>query len=121
MLNAVTHHWGDYEASRIRALQAGQWKARMWLGMKQGAIRVDHLAPCSGAGLVAGREAARQAGILPQAACTRSPARCTTRTANWYCPQAKPRSDAQILKMNWLVQGVQASGHVTVPIFRHKT
>ena len=106
---AVTHHWGDYEASRIRALQAGQWKSQdVWLGMKQGAIRVDHFGPQVPAA-VRQEVLARQADI---AAGRLHPFTGPLHDQNGklVLPAGKTLSDAQILKMNWLVQGVQASG-----------
>ena len=106
---AVTHHWGDYEASRIRALQAGQWKSQdVWLGMKQGAIRVDHFGPQVPAAVrqeVLARQADIAAGKLHPFT-----GPLHDQSGKLVLPAGKTLSDAHILKMDWLAQGVQASG-----------
>jgi simple sugar transport system substrate-binding protein len=42
---AVTHHWGDYYVARTRAVLDGKWASgSVWLGMRDGAIRLQGVA-----------------------------------------------------------------------------
>lgn len=105
---AVTHHWGDYEVQRIRALQAGQWKSQdAWLGVQHGATRVSHFGPAVPAAVqqeVTARQAEIVAGKLhPFTGPLQS------QDGKFTLPAGKTLSDAQILGMNWLLQGVQAA------------
>jgi basic membrane protein A len=41
-LAAVTHHWGAYYTQRTQAVLDGKWASgRVWMGMKDGAIKID--------------------------------------------------------------------------------
>lgn len=105
---AVTHHWGDYEVDRIRALQAGQWKSQdAWLGLKHGATRVGSFGPSVPAAVqkeVLSRQKAIASGELrPFTGPLQS------QDGKFTLPAGKSMSDAQILGMDWLLQGVQAA------------
>lgn len=105
---AVTHHWGDYEVERIRALQAGQWKSQdAWLGVKHGATRVGHFGPAVPAAVqkeVQARQAEIAAGKLhPFTGPLQS------QDGKFTLPAGQTLSDAQILRMDWLLSGVQAA------------
>ena len=105
---AVTHHWGDYATARIRALQAGQWRSQdVWLGLKQGAVRVEGFGrnvPSAVQKEVRTRQAEIAAGRLhPFTGPLRS------QDGRLILPAGKTLSDPQILRMNWLLQGVQAA------------
>lgn len=110
-LLAVTHHWGDYYTSRARAVLDGSWRSTdIWGGVRQGMVRVGHFGPkvpkaiqdevlARQVDLAEGRIApfaarAGSMGIRDQAGAERVPAGAAL-------------GDAQILGMNWLVQGVQ--------------
>jgi simple sugar transport system substrate-binding protein len=105
---AVTHHWGDYETGRIRALQAGQWRSQnVWQGVKQGAVRVDEFGPAVPAA-VKKEVLARQADI---AAARLHPftGPLQSQDGKFRLAAGKTLSDEQILGMDWLLQGVQAA------------
>ena len=104
---AISHHWADYEAGRIRALQTGQWRSQdVWNGVKQGAIRVGDFGrkvPAAVQKEVLARQADIAAGRLHPFAGPLVSADGKTMLA-----QGQSLTDAQILGINWLVQGVQA-------------
>lgn len=105
---AVTHHWGDYEVERIRALQAGQWKSQdVWQGVKHGATRVGHFGPAVPAAVqkeVQARQAEIAAGKLRPFT-----GPLYDQNGKLILPAGQTLSDAQILRMDWLVQGVQSA------------
>ncbi len=103
---AVTHRWGDYYTARVKAAQAGTWQSgKLWGGVKQGMIRVDAFGPRVPKAVqdeVLVRQADIGAGRLQPFA---GPIRDNTGQLQVAKDQAL--SDSAILKMNWLVQGVQ--------------
>jgi simple sugar transport system substrate-binding protein len=45
-LAAVTHHWGAYYTQRTQAMLDGKWESgRVWMGMKDGAIKLEAINP----------------------------------------------------------------------------
>lgn len=105
---AVTHQWGDYYTRRARAVLDGSWKsAALWGGVKQGMIRVDSFGP-KVPKKVADEVLARQKDI---AAGRLHPFKAGTalldNDGREVLAAGQTLSDAQILGMNFLVQGVQ--------------
>jgi basic membrane protein A and related proteins len=105
---AVTHQWGDYYTRRARAVLDGSWKsAALWGGVKQGMIRVDSFGP-KVPKKVADEVLARQKDI---AAGRLHPFKAGTalldNEGREVLAAGQTLSDAQILGMNFLVQGVQ--------------
>ncbi|MGQ2978267.1 MAG: BMP family ABC transporter substrate-binding protein [Polaromonas sp.] len=105
---AVTHQWGDYYTRRARAVLDGSWKsAALWGGVKQGMIRVDSFGP-KVPKKVADEVLARQKDI---AAGKLHPFKARTalldNEGREVLAAGQTLSDAQILGMNFLVQGVQ--------------
>ena len=105
---AVTHQWGRYYTQRAQAVLNGSWKsAALWGGVKEGMIRVDRFGP-KVPQKVADEVLARQRDI---AAGKLHP--FSARTAlldnqgHEVLAAGKTLTDAQILTMNFLVQGVQ--------------
>ena len=86
---AVTHHWGDYYRQRVKAVLDGTWKsATVWGGVKEGMIRIE------GFGAQVPRSV--QDEVL-------------ARQKDIASGRLKPFGqlpDEQILKMNYLVEGV---------------
>jgi simple sugar transport system substrate-binding protein len=107
---AVTHQWDRYYLARAQAVLKGTWKsANLWGGIKDGmvavtgfgskvppAVQTEVLARQKD--IAAGRlhpfQAPQQAAVLDNQGRVRIAA-------------AQTLSDAQILAMDWLVQGVQ--------------
>ena len=102
---AVTHHWGGYYTQRARAVLDGTWKpANTWGGVKEGMVRIEGFGP-----------------KVPKAVRDEALAREKDIASGQLEPFAGPivdnaghpvlaagqsLSDEQILKMNYLVQGV---------------
>ncbi|MCV0440330.1 MAG: BMP family ABC transporter substrate-binding protein [Hydrogenophaga sp.] len=107
---AVTHLWGDYYTRRVKAVLDGNWQsASVWGGVKDGMIRVDGFGskvPAKVRDEVLARQADMAAGKLAVFA-ARGPVR-DNRGAT-VIEAGKALNDAQILGMNWLVEGVQGS------------
>ncbi len=107
-LLAVTHQWGDYYTRRAQAVLDGSWSSQaLWGGVKEGMIRVDSFGPRVPQ-KVADEVLARQKDI---AAGKLHPftARADLRDneGNIVLAAGQSLSDAQILGMNFLVEGVQ--------------
>jgi simple sugar transport system substrate-binding protein len=108
---AVTHRWGDYYTARARAAIDGSWKSgNVWGGVREGMISVEAFGP-KVPPAVQEEVLARQrdiggARLFPFAAGKR-PVR--DNTGREVIAAGTRLSDAQILDMNWLVQGVQGS------------
>lgn len=107
---AVTHLWGDYYTHRVKAVLDGSWKSgRVWGGVKDGMIRVDAFGskvPPAVRKEVMARQADMAAGHLQPFA-----ARVDVRDnqGKVVIPAGRSLSDAEILDMNWLVEGVVGS------------
>jgi basic membrane protein A len=103
---AVTHHWGDYYQTRVRALIDGTWKSgSLWGGVKEGMIRVGGFGPRVPKAVqdeVLARQKAIADGKLHPFA-----GPITDNEGKVVLPPGQAMSDAQILSMNFLVSGVQ--------------
>jgi simple sugar transport system substrate-binding protein len=103
---AVTHQWGDYYTSRIKAAVSGTWTSgNVWGGIKDGMIRVGEFGPKVPKAVqdeVLAKQRLVGAGkLLPFAG------PITDNEGKLVLPAGQSLSDAQILNMNYLVQGVQ--------------
>ena len=105
---AVTHEWGSYYTQRAKAVLDGTWKSgNVWGGVKEGMVRVGDFGPkvplqVQQEVLALQKEIA--AGHLRPFA-----ARQAVRDNQGHVVIAAGQalSDAQILAMNWLAEGVQ--------------
>ncbi|MBA4113368.1 MAG: BMP family ABC transporter substrate-binding protein [Verminephrobacter sp.] len=106
---AVTHQWGDYYTARVRAVQSGTWKSgNVWGGVKDGMIRVGDFGskvPSAVQQEVLARQKDIAAGKLQPFQATRAAVR--DNEGHEVIAKGQTLSDAQILGMNWLVEGVQ--------------
>ncbi|MDZ4293269.1 MAG: BMP family ABC transporter substrate-binding protein [Burkholderiales bacterium RIFCSPHIGHO2_02_FULL_66_10] len=104
---AVTHLWGDYYTRRVKAVLDGSWHSgSVWGGVKDGMIRVDGFGskvPAAVQAEVLARQADMAAGRLQPFA-----AKADVRNNEGQVVMAAGQSlsDAEILNMNWLVDGV---------------
>ncbi len=104
---AVTHLWGDHYTRRVKAVRDGTWKSeRVWGGVKDGMIRVDHFGPKVPAAVreeVLARQKDIAAGKLHPFA-----ARADVKDNEGRVVIAKGQTltDEAILNMNWLAEGV---------------
>jgi basic membrane protein A len=102
---AVTHQWGDYYTARVKAALAGQWKSgSVWGGVKQGMIRVGDFGPKVPKPVqdeILAKQKAVGTGKLQAFA-----GPISDNEGKLVLPAGQSLSDAQILNMNYLVQGV---------------
>ncbi|WP_430407206.1 BMP family ABC transporter substrate-binding protein [Hydrogenophaga sp.] len=109
---AVTHLWGDYYTRRVQAVLDGTWQSGgVWGGVKDGMIRVDAFGskvPAAVRDEVLARQADMAAGKLPVFTAART-APVRDNQGKTVIEAGQGLSDAQILGMNWLVEGVQGS------------
>ena len=107
---AVTHQWGDYYTRRTQAVLDGSWQpGRLWGGVRQGMIRVGDFGPKVPPAVqqeVLARQQDIGAGRLhPFHA--RQPVRDNQGRERIGVGQTL--SDEEILRMDWLVEGVQGA------------
>jgi basic membrane protein A len=104
---AVTHLWGDYYTRRAKAALDGNWKSeRVWGGVKDGMIRVDHFGPKVPAKVrdeVLARQKDIAAGKLHP---FHAASAVRDNEGKDVIAKGATLSDEQILNMNWLVEGV---------------
>ena len=107
-LLTVSHHWGNYYTARAKAVLDGTWKsADLWGGVAAGMVRVEGFGPKLPKAVqdeVLARQADIAAGKLHPftGAITDNQGRPVQKAG-------EVMSDAKILGMNFLVQGVQGS------------
>lgn len=114
-LVAVTHQWGGYYTQRARAVLDGSWKSgNVWGGVKEGMIRVGDFGtrvPKAVQDEVLARQQDIATGKLQPFRAVNGDVRVNEgRVA---IARGTQLDDVQILKMNWLAQGVQ--GRVSGP------
>ena len=110
---AVTHQWGGYYTQRARAVLDGSWKpGNVWGGVKEGMIRVGDFGP-KVPKTVQDEVLARQQDIAAGKLRPFAAVAADVRDNEGHVVIAKGTAlgDEQILKMNWLAEGVQ--GRVT--------
>ncbi len=105
---AVTHQWGAYYTERARAVLDGSWKSgNVWGGVREGMIRVEGFGPAVPAAVrqeVLARQKDIAAGKLQP---FRAQQAVLDNEGRQVIAAGQSLNDAQILGMNWLVQGVQ--------------
>ena len=105
---AITHQWGNYYTQRAQAVLNGSWKSgTVWGGVREGMIRVDGFGtkvPKAVQNEILARQADIAAGRLHPFHATQP---VLDNQGNAVIAKGQTLTDAQILKMNWLAQGVQ--------------
>jgi simple sugar transport system substrate-binding protein len=106
---AVTHQWGGYYTQRAQAVLDGSWKSgNVWGGVKEGMIRVGDFGtkvPKAVQQEVLARQQDIAAGRLQPFRAVNSDVR--DNEGRVVISKGGQLSDEQILKMNWLAEGVQ--------------
>ncbi|MDM0088709.1 MULTISPECIES: BMP family ABC transporter substrate-binding protein [unclassified Variovorax] len=106
---AVTHQWGGYYTQRARAVLDGSWKSgNLWGGVKEGMIRVGDFGPKVPKAVqdeVLARQKDIAAGQLRPFAAVAADVR--DNDGHVVIAKGSALADEQILRMNWLVEGVQ--------------
>ena len=106
---AVTHQWGGYYTQRAKAVLDGTWKSgNLWGGVKEGMIRVGDFGskvPKTVQDEVLARQKDIAAGKLHPFRAVAADVR--DNEGHVVIAKGAQLSDEQILKMNWLVEGVQ--------------
>ncbi len=106
---AVTHEWGAYYTQQARAVLAGHWQSGdVWGGVKEGMVKVDAFGPKVPKAVqaeVLARQKDMGAGKLKPFAALNAAVK--DNEGNTVIGRGQSLSDAQILGMNWLVDGVQ--------------
>jgi basic membrane protein A len=104
---AVTHVWNDYYTARVKAVLDGTWESgSVWGGVREGMIRVDSFGskvPKAVQDEVMARQADMASGKLRPFA---AKAAIKDNEGRVVVPENSMLTDADILNMNWLVEGV---------------
>ncbi|QHE87586.1 BMP family ABC transporter substrate-binding protein [Hydrogenophaga sp. BPS33] len=107
---AVTHLWGDYYTRRVQAVIDGTWKSEsLWGGVKEGMIRVDSFGskvPEKVRKEVQARQSDMAKGKLRVFS---AHADLRDNTGRTVLKAGQSLTDADILNMKWLAEGVQGS------------
>jgi basic membrane protein A and related proteins len=105
---AVTHQWGPYYTQRAQAVLNGSWKSgRVWGGVREGMIKVEGFGskvPKAVQQEVLARQKDIAAGKLRPFHASQA---VRDNEGQEVIAKGQTLTDEQILKMNWLVQGVQ--------------
>lgn len=104
-LAAVTHHWGEYYTRRTQELLDGKWTTgSVWMGMKEGAIRLEGInasVPKDVVDLVQAKgEEIKQGTFHPFSGPIQS------NDGKQIVAKDQTLTDAQLNEMNYYVQGV---------------
>jgi basic membrane protein A and related proteins len=106
-LLAVSHHWGRYYTERARAVLEGRWTSgRVWGGIRDGMVSVGHFGPRVPKAVqdeVLARQTEMAAGSLHPFYAVQA---VRDNEGREVIAAGKTLTDAQILGMNWLVEGV---------------
>jgi simple sugar transport system substrate-binding protein len=107
---AVTHHWGEYYVRRTRAVLDGTWKSgNVWGGVRERMIRIEGFGPRVPPS-VRSEALARQQDIA-SGKLKPFAGPITDNEGKVVIPAGQSLSDEQILKMDYLVQGVVGKAH----------
>lgn len=105
---AVTHQWGDYYTRRVKAVIDGSWTSgQVWGGVREGMIRVEGFGskvPVAVRDEVLARQTEIGQGKRVVFAAGQQPVR--DNEGKVVIPAGQRLSDADILGMNWFVEGV---------------
>ena len=105
---AVTHQWGPYYTQRAQAVLNGSWKSGgVWGGVREGMIKVEGFGskvPKAVQQEVLARQQGIAAGKLHPFYASQA---VRDNEGQEVIAKGQTLTDEQILKMNWLVQGVQ--------------
>ena len=108
---AVTHQWGAYDIGRARAVLDGTWTpTQVWGGVREGMIRIGAFGsrvPAKVQAEALGLQSEMAAGRLQPFRAGANPV--LDQQGRVVIPANSALSDAQILQIDWLVQGVQGS------------
>lgn len=108
---AVTHHWGAYYTRRAQAVIDGSWRSgNVWGGVREGMVRVEGFGPKVPAAVrdeVLARQQDIAAGRLQPFAARSADIRDNRGAV--VVPRGRSLADADLLGMNWLVEGVQGT------------
>ncbi len=105
---AITHQWGRYYTQRAQAVLDGSWKSgRVWGGVREGMIKVEGFGS-KVSQVVQDEVLARQKDIaMGKLHPFHAGQAVQDNEGREVIAKGRTLSDEQILKMNWLVQGVQ--------------
>jgi len=106
---AVTHQWGAYYTERVRAVRDGRWTSgNVWGGVREGMVRVEgfgsRVPPAVQKEVLARQDDIARGRLHPFAAGA-VPVR--DNTGREVIAPGRTLTDGQILRMDWLVDGVQ--------------
>ncbi len=103
---AVTHQWGDYYTRRVQAVRDGRWQSgKLWGGVKEGLIRVEAFGPKVPQAVQ--REVLARQQDIARGRLHPFSGPIADNEGHARVGKGQKLDDAQILQMNWLVDGVR--------------
>lgn len=107
-LLAVEHDWSSYDVARVQAVIDGKWKSGdLWGGIREGMIRVGHFGPKVPADVR--QQVERLSKDMARSKLNAFAGPIYDRDGQMRVPKGSVASDADVLNMNYLVQGVQGA------------
>jgi simple sugar transport system substrate-binding protein len=104
-LMAVKHEWGNYYTQRLRDVRNGQWKSgQVWAGLKEGMVRVGDFGPKMPVKVK--DEMGQLQKDISQGKRSVFAGPIVSNEGKEMLAAGQRLADAQILNMNYLVQGV---------------
>jgi basic membrane protein A len=104
-LLAVTHHWGEYYTRRARALMQGQWVSEdVWSGVREGMVKIEGFG--DGVPETVRREVMARLDDVARGRLQPFKGPLVDNEGREVLPAGKSLTDAQILGMDFLVEGV---------------
>ncbi len=104
-LLAVTHHWGEYYTRRARALMQGQWvSGDVWSGVREGMVKIEGFG--DGVPETVRREVMARLDDVARGRLQPFKGPLVDNEGREVLPAGKALTDAQILGMDFLVEGV---------------
>ncbi|CAM3616810.1 BMP family ABC transporter substrate-binding protein [Paracidovorax anthurii] len=106
---AVTHQWGAYYTERVRAVLEGRWKSgSVWGGVREGMVRVEgfgsRVPPAVRREVLARQDDIARGRLHPFSAGATA---VRDNTGREVIARGRTLGDEAILRMDWLVEGVQ--------------
>jgi basic membrane protein A len=104
-LTAIVNDWAPYYIARVQAALDGSWKTgSVWLGMKEGLVKMAPYGPGMTAAARAAADKAK-AGII-DGSIQPFAGPISDQSGKVRVPAGQVMTDDQVLQMDWLVQGV---------------
>jgi simple sugar transport system substrate-binding protein len=107
-LTAIVDDWGPYYIERVKAVQAGTWQSHnIWYGLKEGMVLIAPYGPAVPADVAEEADRIKNAIIAGELHPFTGPIH--NQAGELVLPEGATMADADILRMDYYVQGIEGS------------